>query len=86
MAQKELREAFALMKQGNQKQAAIMVQNIIKKDRNNVAAWWLMANILEDPDRKQKALDKVLSLDANHAGAKKMQAFGTIGIINLKIP
>lgn len=74
MAQEQLRQAFALMKQGDKKQAAQIVQSVIKQDRNNVSAWWLMANILDDANRKQKALDKVLSLDANHAGAKKMLA------------
>lgn len=74
MAREELRQAFALMKQGDKKQAAQIVQTVIKQDRNNVSAWWLMANVLDDPARKQKALDKVLSLDANHVGARKMIA------------
>lgn len=74
MAQEQLRQAFALMKQGDKKQAAQIVQSVIKQDRNNVSAWWLMANILDEATRKQKALEKVLSLDANHAGAKKMLA------------
>lgn len=74
MVQKQLRQAFALMKQGDKRQATQIVQDVIKQDRNNVPAWWLMANILDDETRKRKALDKVLSLDANHAGAKKMLA------------
>jgi|GEM_PF-2223026 len=74
MSQDQLRQAFALLKQGEKRQATQIVQDVIKQDRSNVSAWWLLANVLDDPTRKQKALEKVLSLDANHSRAQQMLA------------
>lgn len=74
MAQDQLRQAIALIKQGNKSQARQIVQAVLKQDSSNVPAWWLLANVLDDPAKKQKALQKVLSLDANHSRAQKMLA------------
>lgn len=74
MAQEQLKKAVALMKQGEKKEAAQVVQSVLREDRNNVQAWWVMANVLDDAEKKRKAVEKVLSLDANHKGARKFMA------------
>jgi hypothetical protein len=74
MAEEQLRKAYALMKQGQTKESLALVQSVLKQDKNNVAAWWLMTNLLaDDPERQKKALDKVLSLDPNHKLAVQLQ-------------
>ncbi len=71
-ANQQLRQAFALMKQGNRRESIAIVQNVLKQDRGNATAWWLLANLLEDHERKEKALERVLALDPNHKGARAM--------------
>ncbi|MCA9914615.1 MAG: tetratricopeptide repeat protein [Anaerolineae bacterium] len=70
----QLRQAFALMKQGNRHDSIAIVQNVLKQDRGNASAWWLLANLLEDHERKVKALERVLALEPNHKGATAMMA------------
>ncbi len=71
-ANQQLRQAFTLMKQGNRREAIAIVQSVLKQDRNNASAWWLLANLLDDEDRKRKALDRVLALEPTHKGANEM--------------
>lgn len=74
MAEEQLRKAFTLMKQGEKKQASQIVQAVLKQDRDNLTAWWLMANLLDNPERQKKALDRVLAINPLHKGAVKMMA------------
>lgn len=75
MAEEKLRKAYSLMKQGQTKEAVAIVQNVLKEDKNNVPAWWMMTNLLaEDPERQKKALDRVLALDPNHKLALQLQS------------
>lgn len=70
MAEKQLREAFALMKEGKKQEAAKIARAILKDDRNNVGAWWMMANVIEEEDKQIRALERVLKLNPDHKGAK----------------
>jgi tetratricopeptide (TPR) repeat protein len=74
MPEKQLREAFALMKQGEKKQAMMIVRAVIRENRQNIEAWWLMSNLLEDEDKILKSLNQVLELNPNHRGARKKLA------------
>jgi len=74
MAEEQLRRAFTLAKQGNRTEALQIVKTVLQQDKNNVKAWWLMANLLEKPEQKEKAAQRVLSLKPEHAGAKKLLA------------
>lgn len=74
MAEKELREAYALMKQGDKQQATRIVQAVLKQDNKNSAAWWLLANLFEDPSKQERAAQRVLSLNPDHPGAQKLLA------------
>lgn len=51
MAEQKLREAFELMKQGERNQAMMIIRGVLRENRQNVDAWWLMANLLEDEDK-----------------------------------
>lgn len=74
MAQEQLKKALALMKSGRKKEATLILQTILRQDRSNAQAWWLMANALEDDAKKRKAAEKVLALDATHKGAQRLIA------------
>jgi tetratricopeptide (TPR) repeat protein len=74
MSETHLREAFALMKQGNKSEALKLVQTVLREDRSNVYGWWLLANLLDDEDKVVKSLEKVLSLNPEHPGARKRLA------------
>jgi hypothetical protein len=75
MAEEQLRKAYGLMKQGQTKESLAIVQSVLKEDKNNVAAWWMMTNLLsDDPQRQRKALEKTLALDPKHKLALQMQA------------
>ncbi|MGJ3240902.1 MAG: tetratricopeptide repeat protein [Anaerolineae bacterium] len=71
MAEDQLRKAYALIKQGDRPQAIQLIQGVIKQNRESVPAWWLMANALEDPAKKRKALERVIALNADHERAKQ---------------
>lgn len=49
-----------------------MLQPILKTDRNNADAWWLLANALSDPEKQVQALNQVLRLRPNDSRAEKM--------------
>jgi hypothetical protein len=74
MSESQLREAYILMKQGDKKAAAQLVQNVLREDKSNLNAWWLFANVLEDEEKVVKSLERVLSLNPDHAGARKKLA------------
>src|SRR5688572_27858897 len=74
MSENQLREAYTMMKQGDKKGAAKLVQDILREDRNNLNAWWLFSHILEDEEKIVKSLEKVLALNPDHLGARKRLA------------
>ena len=71
MAESQLREAFELMKNGENNQAMMIVRGVLRQDRENVDAWWLMANLLEDEENILKSLNQVLELNSEHRGARQ---------------
>lgn len=72
MSQDQLKRAFQLIKQGDKDAAAPIVKDVLREDRNNADAWWLMAIIVDDTDKKIRGAKKVLSLRPDHTGATKM--------------
>jgi hypothetical protein len=74
MSEAQLREAYTLMKQGDKKGAARLVQDVLREDRSNLNAWWLFSHLLEDEEKIVKSLEKVLSLNSEHMGARKRLA------------
>lgn len=68
----QLKLAYDLHKQGKSAEAVPIVQNVLRQERENVHAWWLLANIVDNEDRQRKCLERVLVLNPAHAGASKM--------------
>lgn len=62
MSNEQLKQAYDLIKQGNKAGAIAILEPIIRMDRDNDNAWWLLANATDDPNAKRNALNNVLRL------------------------
>ena len=69
----QLDSAYDLIKQGQQQEAIDLLEPLIRADRNNEDAWWLLANATEDPSAKRNALNNVLRLTVNDNRKTKAQ-------------
>ena len=67
---RNLQSAYQLMEQGQKKEAAALVREVLAQDKNNANAWWLMALLLEDEDKKVRAIERVLSINPEHKAAR----------------
>lgn len=72
MSADQLRRAYELIRQGQKKDAIAILQPILKADRSNADAWWLLANALADPQKQEQALTQLLKLRPNDERAQKM--------------
>ncbi len=70
--QQQLKQAYQLLKQGQRERARSMVEVVLRQDKSNADAWWLLANALDRDDLKIKSLERVLSLKPGHARAQQM--------------
>ncbi len=52
--------------------AIVLLEEVLRADRENVKAWWLMANAVDAPDEAREALEIVLELDPDHKNAQAM--------------
>lgn len=73
-SKEQLKQVFQLIKGGQNQQALQILMPIVKAEKNNSTAWFLMAKALDDPKQKVKALEKVLSLRPDHIKAQEMLA------------
>lgn len=78
MAQDQLKRAAALIKQGEKGQAGQILRGILREDKHNTSAWWLLSLVTDDKEKSIRMLEKVISLEPNHKGANarlaKLQA------------
>lgn len=74
MIELQLREAFALMKAGKKAEANSIVQAVLREDKRNTSAWWLLSMLLEDEDKIVQTLENLLALNPEHLGARKRLA------------
>lgn len=72
--EQQLREAFDLIQNGKKAEAAEIAKDVLETNRNNVKAWWLLANILEDDERVITCLEQILKIQPDHNGATRMLA------------
>jgi tetratricopeptide (TPR) repeat protein len=63
-------EAVALIRDGDDRGAEALAREVIREDRENVEAWWIMANAIDDETKRVKALEKVLALKPDHDEAR----------------
>ena len=74
MSRDELQRAYDLIKSGEGRQAETLLEPIVAADPDNMQAWWLLANAVDNPIRKRSALRQVLRLQPDHAKAQAMMA------------
>lgn len=65
----QLKNAYALIRDGRKAEALTLLRPITQQDPNNVQAWWLVANALDDPAKIQKTLTHILRIEPDHEGA-----------------
>ena len=69
----QLNHAYDLIKQGQVQEAIDIIEPIIRNDRDNEDAWWLLANATEDVDAKRNALNNVLRITENDSRKDKAE-------------
>lgn len=74
MSADQLREAYRLIKAGSKQEATQILIPIVRTDKTNADAWWLLANALSDPEKQRKALEEVLKLRPDDERAQRMYA------------
>jgi hypothetical protein len=68
----QLQEAYQLIKSGNKQDATRLLLAVLKEDRDNADAWWLLANATTDTDKQRQALNQVLRLKPDHNAAQRL--------------
>jgi hypothetical protein len=71
MTQTDLDRAYDLIKEGNVQAAVALLEPIIRNDRENGDAWWLLANATDDPATQQNALNNVLRIGGSTSRVHK---------------
>lgn len=66
-----LEEAAEFIESGKLLQAKPLIQQVLNEDKQNVAAWWLLAHVMEDTDNQIKALKRVLKLQPDQEEAQE---------------
>lgn len=72
MSSDQMRQAYELIKQGKKREAVAILQPILKTDRSNADAWWLLANALTEPEKQVQALEQLLRLRPDDGRASRM--------------
>lgn len=67
----QLQQAYEFIKAGQREQAGTILVAILKRDRNNADAWWLLANASNDPDKARQALENVLRIRPDDVRARE---------------
>ena len=90
VVQQEIEQARALAQQGNSDAAVAVLSQLIQRDASNVAAWLALSEVVDDPERAEYCLQKVLNLDpGNTAALEKLSqtkggslSVGSVGGLN----
>ncbi len=67
----QLQQAYQFIKAGQREQAGTILVSILKQDRDNADAWWLLANASNDPDKARQALENVLRVRPDDVRARE---------------
>jgi hypothetical protein len=68
-----LKQAYELLKQGQRPPALALIMQVIREDRDNADAWYLLAVARNTANEKREALEQTLRLNPNHQAAQHMQ-------------
>lgn len=71
-SKQQLQRVSQMIKNGQRKQAVRVLAELIERDSQNPALWWLLANAAEDPAQARMALEELLSLRPNDPRATAM--------------
>ena len=69
IAQQELEQAKVLADQGKSEAAVALLSQLIQREPGNVGAWLALSDVVDDPERTEYCLQKVLTLDPSNATA-----------------
>ena len=72
VAQQEIEQAQALARQGNSPAAITLLSKLIQVEAGNAQAWLALAQLVEEPDRIEFCLQKVLKLEPGNSIALDM--------------
>lgn len=72
--QAALKRAYAQIKQGDKSGAIRLIKPVLRENRDNATAWWLLANAAPKPEQAKQALNQVLRLKPGDEKAQKMLA------------
>lgn len=74
MSREYLDRAYAMIKDGQTQEAIPIIEAIIRADRDNEDAWWLLANATDEPATKRNALNNVIRLSKDTERVNKSQS------------
>jgi len=67
-----LREAVEALRGGNDRRARRILGQVVHDNPDNIAAWWYLSAVLEDPEQKARCLRRVLELRPDHHEAREL--------------
>ena len=70
----KLQEAISATRNGDKVGAQKILADILKADTENTQAWYLLAMLVDSPEKKQAYLSRVLTLDPHHEKATEQLA------------
>jgi hypothetical protein len=70
-AQSKIAEAKAAVQRDDPALARTILKRVIQQHPQNVGAWWLLADVIDDPDHAIQCLERVLMLEPDHHAARQ---------------
>lgn len=68
----QLKQAVAYIKAGDRRAAVALISGVLKSEKTNVDAWYLLANALTDRAQQIKALENALKIQPGYTRARDM--------------
>ncbi|MFQ3567976.1 MAG: tetratricopeptide repeat protein [Aggregatilineales bacterium] len=72
MSTDQMQQAYQLIRNGRSEEAIAILVPIVRATPTNADAWWLLANAVDNPDQKRRALQQVLRLRPDDERAQRM--------------
>jgi tetratricopeptide (TPR) repeat protein len=66
-----LAAGIAAVKAGESKQARKLLKKVVRLDQKNIQAWLWLSSVVDDVQRQQSCLEKILTIDPTHKPAQK---------------
>lgn len=82
----DLQRAADFIQAGQRQNAIQVLLPILRADAQNVEAWWLLANAVDQPRDQREALEHVLALQSDHQQARQMLDRLSTGVVQADDP